>query len=167
MLGVGAGGSIEQHIERDTHDPRIWDVANSKLLNIQIVDATTFRTVTGLNPPETPISAQTYQEIGLPFFKLWRDELSADGVAGQWDSITGVADAMALKRRAYLFKLSRIPKFRCNGTGLSIRRQPVRRSASSAPYRRTRQQLFDIQLSDSSSQLGHEVIELFDDATVR
>ncbi|KAF2188394.1 hypothetical protein K469DRAFT_661153 [Zopfia rhizophila CBS 207.26] len=99
MLGVGAGGNIEQHIERDTHDPRIWDVANSKMLNIQIVDATTFRTVTGLSPPETPLSAQTYQDMGLPFFKLWRDELAADGVAGQWGSITGVADVVAVNAK--------------------------------------------------------------------
>lgn len=99
MLGVGAGGSIEQHIECDTHDPRIWDVANSKMLNIQIVDATTFRAVTGLSPPETPISAQTYQDMGLTFFKLWRDELAADGVAGEWGSIMGVSNVAAVNAK--------------------------------------------------------------------
>jgi len=33
-LGMGAGGLISQHIEPDENDPRIWDVANSKMLNI-------------------------------------------------------------------------------------------------------------------------------------
>jgi hypothetical protein len=62
-LGIGAGGTIIQHIERDENDPRIWDVANSKILNVQIIDSTTFRLVTRLNPPETPISAQTYKLV--------------------------------------------------------------------------------------------------------
>lgn len=101
MLGVGAGGSISQHIERDPHDARIWDVANSKILNIQIVDASTFRVVTGLHPPATPISAQTYEDMGLPFFKLWRDELAADGVAGEWGALRGVADVAAVNARAW------------------------------------------------------------------
>ncbi|KAH7176746.1 hypothetical protein EDB81DRAFT_632596, partial [Dactylonectria macrodidyma] len=92
VLGIGAGGNIAQHIERDAHDPAIWDVASSKLLNIQIIDSTTFRSVTGLSPPETPISAQTYQQLGLPFFKLWRDEAKEDGVAGRWGDLKGVAE---------------------------------------------------------------------------
>ncbi|KAF7554773.1 hypothetical protein G7Z17_g2655 [Cylindrodendrum hubeiense] len=91
-LGIGAGGTIIQHIERDTYDPAIWDVGNSKILNIQIIDSTTFRSVTGLDPPKSPISAKTYQEMGLPFFQLWRDEAKEDGVAGSWKSIKGVAE---------------------------------------------------------------------------
>jgi hypothetical protein len=88
-------GQHQQHIERDTYDPRIWDVASSKILNIQIVDSTTFKAVTGLSAPETPISVQTYQEMDLPFFKLWRNELAGNGVAGDWSSIMGVAEVAA------------------------------------------------------------------------
>jgi hypothetical protein len=91
-LGIGAGGRIIQHIERDENDPRIWDVANSKILNVQILDSTAFRLVTGLNPPETPISTQTYKEMGLPFYRLWRDEGKEDGVAGVWGDLMGVAE---------------------------------------------------------------------------
>ena len=92
-LGFGAGGSITQHIERDTYDPSIWDVANSKILNVQIIDSTTFRLVTRLDPPETPITPQMYKDMGLPFFKLWRDEAKEDGVAGVWGPLMGVAEA--------------------------------------------------------------------------
>lgn len=94
-LSIGAGGSITQHIERDNNDPRIWDVGNSKILNVQIIDSTTFRLVTGLNPPETPISAQTYKEMGLPFYRMWRDEGKKDGVAGAWDDMIGVAEIVS------------------------------------------------------------------------
>jgi hypothetical protein len=99
MLGIGAGGTIEQHIERDAHDPRIWDLTSSKILNVQIVDSTTFNAVTGLRAPETPITARTYNQMGLPFFKLWRDELAADGTAGEWDSIMGVSHIAAANTR--------------------------------------------------------------------
>jgi len=92
-LGIGAGGSILQHIERDTYDPRIWDLANAKILNVQIIDSTTFRLVTGLEAPEKTITAQMYKEMGLPFFKLWRDDAEEDGVAGVWESLIGVAEA--------------------------------------------------------------------------
>lgn len=92
-LGIGAGGTIRQHIEHDTYDPRIWDVASSKILNIQIINSTAFRMVTGLDPPESPIMPSVYFDMGLPFYKLWRDETQKDGVAGVWGSLMGVAEA--------------------------------------------------------------------------
>lgn len=100
LLGIGAGGSIIQHIERDENDPRIWDVANSKILNVQIIDSTTFRSLTGLDPPQTPISAQMYKQMGLPFYDLWRDEGKEDGVAGAWDGLVGVAEVASKGRKA-------------------------------------------------------------------
>lgn len=99
LLGMGAGGSITQHIERDENDPRIWDVANSKILNVQIIDSTTFRSLTGLNPPQTPINAQMYKRLGLPFYSLWRDEGKEDGVAGTWGGLAGVAEVASQGRK--------------------------------------------------------------------
>ena len=96
---MGAGGSITQHIERDENDPRIWDVANSKILNVQIIDSTTFRSLTGLNPPQTPINAQMYKRLGLPFYSLWRDEGKEDGVAGTWGDLAGVAEVASKGRK--------------------------------------------------------------------
>ena len=66
-LGIGAGGTIVQNIEPDTNDPRIWDAASSKILNVQIIDFRTFKLVTGLPPPPTPITADMYAQMGLPF----------------------------------------------------------------------------------------------------
>jgi hypothetical protein len=98
-LGIGSGGSIIQHIERDDNNPRIWDVANSKILNVQIIDSTTFKLVTGFDPPKTPITVRMYQEMGLPFYKLWRDE-EKEGVAGEWGALIGVdaAESKNMKR---------------------------------------------------------------------
>jgi hypothetical protein len=100
-LGIGAGGSIVQHIERDQNEnPRIWDVASSKVLNVQILDAASFRLVTGLPPPPTPVSAETYAEHGLPFYRMWRDEAKEAGVAGRWADPMGVAAVENLKAKS-------------------------------------------------------------------
>jgi hypothetical protein len=88
-LSIGAGGNIVQHVERDHNDPRIWNIASSKLLNVQLIDSRTFKLVIGLEPPETIITPETYKQMRLPFYQLWRDEGKEDGVAGLWDSIMG------------------------------------------------------------------------------
>jgi hypothetical protein len=75
-LGIGAGGTISQSIEEDTNDPRIWDTGNAKLINIQIINCTAFETITGCVAPPTPVSAQTYASLGLPFYELFREKLS-------------------------------------------------------------------------------------------
>ncbi|KAI5459563.1 hypothetical protein BGZ63DRAFT_254666 [Mariannaea sp. PMI_226] len=92
-LSLGAGGSIIQHIEPDTSESRSWDMANSKIIHLHLIDAETFANVTGLPPPSSPITAETYSSMGLPFFHLWRDESKAPGIAGQWDQLMGLEDS--------------------------------------------------------------------------
>ncbi|KLU90642.1 hypothetical protein MAPG_10494 [Magnaporthiopsis poae ATCC 64411] len=107
MLGLGAGGFIRQKIEPDTNDPRIWDVANSRILNVQLLDSRSFRAVTGLPPPDTPISAATYSSMGLPFYRLWgaeMDEMNAgrgrQGAGGWADaSSSSIVGAVAAQRQ--------------------------------------------------------------------
>ncbi|EXK25027.1 hypothetical protein FOMG_18285 [Fusarium oxysporum f. sp. melonis 26406] len=92
-LGIGAGGKIQQHIEPDTNDPRIWDINSSRIVNVQLLDARSFRLVTGHAPPETPVTADVYAQMGLTFFKLWSDEHRAvNSVAGDWCNIVGAAE---------------------------------------------------------------------------
>lgn len=101
-LAVGAGGSIVQRIEPDpTRDPRVWDVGAARILNVQIVDARTFRIVTGLNPPPSPVSAETYKEWGLPLYQFKMDDMAKEpGIdPGQWGNIVGVAKVLEGKLR--------------------------------------------------------------------
>ncbi|TAQ90814.1 hypothetical protein B7494_g887 [Chlorociboria aeruginascens] len=67
LLDVGAGGKIRQHIVPDEEDPRSWNVNDACLINIQIVNAESFRTMTGLEPPSCPISFDDYLKRGIPF----------------------------------------------------------------------------------------------------
>lgn len=57
--GTGVGDNIQQLIERDERNPRLWDMTNSKILHIQLLDAFTFRSVTGMELSRHPTSAVT------------------------------------------------------------------------------------------------------------
>jgi hypothetical protein len=69
---------------------------------VQLIDSRTFKSVTGLEPPETPMTPETYKQMGLPFYQLWRDEGKKDGVAGLWGSIVGskVVASKNMKQKA-------------------------------------------------------------------
>ncbi|KIL88375.1 hypothetical protein FAVG1_08454 [Fusarium avenaceum] len=91
-LAIGAGGKIHQHIEPDINDPRIWDIGSSRIVNVQLLDARTFRLVTGYAPPETPVTADLYAQMGLNFFRQWKDEhLAVNNVSGDWSNLVGAA----------------------------------------------------------------------------
>lgn len=90
-MGIGAGGKIMQQIEEDENDSRMWDLANSKMLNVQIINSVDFHNITGFPPPPTPIDAQTYADQGLPFYKLYQAKSSK--VTGAFDGIKGVVQA--------------------------------------------------------------------------
>ncbi|SCO50241.1 uncharacterized protein FFMR_10204 [Fusarium fujikuroi] len=99
-LGLGAGGKILQHIKRDTNDPRIWDLSSSRIIIVQFQDARSFRLVTGHAPPETPITADIYAQMGLSFFKLYGDEYRAvNDVSEGWGSVMGVAEVVRRKAK--------------------------------------------------------------------
>lgn len=97
-LGMGAGGLISQHIEPDENDPRIWDVANSKMLNIQIINSNDFYLITGSPPPPTPVDAQTYRARKIPFLS---DYTEATFKQSRRISLTGaVGEAVDVAKRA-------------------------------------------------------------------
>ncbi len=93
-MGIGAGGSIKQHIEEDENDPRIWDVANSRILNVQIINSNDYYSITGTPPPHTPIDARTYTELGLPFYEEYR-EFPASSISGAFQKVQTVGKIMA------------------------------------------------------------------------
>ena len=92
-MGLGAGGKIKQYIVEDENDARLWDVANYKILNVQIINSVDFHIVTGVRPLPTPIDARTYADEGLPFFKSYREKSST--VSGAFDDIKGVVETEA------------------------------------------------------------------------
>ncbi|SPO07348.1 uncharacterized protein DNG_10042 [Cephalotrichum gorgonifer] len=87
--GIGVGGNIVQDITPDDSDRRLWDMANSKIVNIQILNTATFKSLTGLEPPPAPIRAEgggTIAVAGVPSAQ----SRSGIGAEGAFDGLQGV-----------------------------------------------------------------------------
>lgn len=84
-MGLGAGGAIRQKIYPDPYlnGRNVNEVWNDKPYDkayIYIVHSNDFRAITGQDAPRSPITYQTYQQQGLPWFGL------SDG---SWGDIQG------------------------------------------------------------------------------
>jgi hypothetical protein len=64
-----AGGNIRQIIHKDKNPADTWIESLETLLNVQMLNAVAFESVTGMVAPRTPMSPETYTKAGLPFFK--------------------------------------------------------------------------------------------------
>src|SRR3569833_1402898 len=67
LMDLAGGAKLRQQIVPAQEDPRSWSVNDACLINVQIMDAMSFRATTGLEPPASPISFDTFLERGIPF----------------------------------------------------------------------------------------------------
>ena len=86
-LGVAPGGLIKQCILEDTNPATIWERDRTVCFNVQILNSDMFRQVTGKPPPSTPVSAKTYRDHGLPFYKIYGEQST---MHGDFDGIKSV-----------------------------------------------------------------------------
>lgn len=81
-----------QHIETDSNDRRIWDVASSRLLNVQLINSHDFYAITGHRPPSTPVDAATYIDNGVPWDAAYGEDAHLSESRGErkieeaWDA---------------------------------------------------------------------------------
>lgn len=61
--------------------------------NVQLLNAASFRAVTGHEPPSTPVSAETYKASGYPFFDMYEEP---SDIHGDFEGVKSVAQ---LERR--------------------------------------------------------------------
>jgi hypothetical protein len=74
-MGLGVGGRMVQKIYPDAYGLDTWDLESATSVHIHLVDARDWRSITGEEPPPSPISVQTYKSYGLPWFELVDDDL--------------------------------------------------------------------------------------------
>lgn len=86
-LGIAPGGLIKQTIVADPYSSDSWEPERSISFNVQILNSELFHQVTGQAPPPTPITAQTYADHGLPFFKLYEEN---SGIEGDFKGVKSV-----------------------------------------------------------------------------
>ena len=96
-LAVAAGGKIKQSVIPDSFSKDTWDSNATVTLNVQILNALTFYSVTGISAPETPASAATYQKQGLPFFKMYEETSSVNGMFSGVDTVSESSCSCPLK----------------------------------------------------------------------
>lgn len=92
QLGIAAGGLITQTILADPYPAGAWDTAASVMLNLQILDTTSFEAVTGHEAPPTPISVSDYVAGGFPFYDIWNEVPT--GIAGDFSGVKSVAEIL-------------------------------------------------------------------------
>ena len=95
-LGVAPGGLIKQCILEDTNAATIWERDRTACFNVQILNSDMFQQITGKRPPSTPISAKTYRDHGLPFFKIYGEKST---IKGDFDGIKSVKQLDKIKNK--------------------------------------------------------------------
>jgi hypothetical protein len=88
-MSLAPGGLIKQTIIKDDIPAGEWDVDSAILVNVQLINAVIFKTITGVTPPKTPISATTYAKHGFPFYETYKEP---SGVVGGLRSLKSVGE---------------------------------------------------------------------------
>tara|TARA_R110002003_G_scaffold214_6_gene16056 strand:+ start:5218 stop:5604 length:387 start_codon:yes stop_codon:yes gene_type:complete len=88
-MNIAPSGRIKQVIHPDILDPSKWQSGFTTTINTQILNSSAYRAVTGKNPPNEPISAETYKEHGYPFFKVYEEP---SGVFGDFTKVKSIAE---------------------------------------------------------------------------
>jgi hypothetical protein len=86
QMGIAAGGHIDQAVKRDRGRYR-WNASETKVFNVQILNSLHFQHVTGIAPPNSPVSAATYARHGYPFFSMYEEPST---VVGQFSIVKSV-----------------------------------------------------------------------------
>lgn len=76
-MGLAPGGRMRQEIARDPYGLAVWDTTRGSRCFIHLLDALTWRQVTGANPPHPPFTAHEYARLKLPWFEYYDNEMKA------------------------------------------------------------------------------------------
>ncbi|KDQ50850.1 hypothetical protein JAAARDRAFT_544555 [Jaapia argillacea MUCL 33604] len=72
-LGLAPGGKIEQKIYQDSVSPRMYDEEQGHRFHIHILSPSDWEIVTGVLPPISPITAESYTGNNIPWFSIADD----------------------------------------------------------------------------------------------
>jgi hypothetical protein len=94
-MSIAPGGYIRQKIVPDKNPSDTWDREGAIFLNVNILNSTSCRRITGYNPPPTPVDAAAYAKLNLPYFQDYDDGNSpspADGGNEIWGSLKSISE---------------------------------------------------------------------------
>jgi hypothetical protein len=81
---------VKQRIYPDPYGLDTWDPKQWAIIVVHLVNGEPYSTLTGLEPPPTPISPKTYTEVGLPWFDLYDESLGTIAAADSLSQVPSV-----------------------------------------------------------------------------
>jgi hypothetical protein len=90
MMGLAAGGKMKQKIYRDPHGRQWWDEERAIRCYIHIVNSLQWSSMTRLPMPETPVSASSYTDHGLPWFDIFDEHMKEVSTSAQLAGVQSV-----------------------------------------------------------------------------
>lgn len=89
--GLAPGGRMKQKIYDDPYGLDAWDQRHASRCFVTIVNSVQWLTMTGELPPDSPPTAKTYSEAGMPWFDYYDGDATAVAGAEKFKTITSVA----------------------------------------------------------------------------
>jgi hypothetical protein len=87
-MAVSPGRFINQTSVKDPVKAEDWVIGNTVMFNMQLLNASIFEQVTGIEAPATPITPELYKRYGYPFFKLYEEK---SGIKGDFKGLKSVS----------------------------------------------------------------------------
>ena len=89
-MGIAAGGKIRQQIFHDTYGVESWDSNRRRPLKIHMVNSMAYKSITGQDPPPSPVTAEQYRKAAIPWFSQYDETTPSVKSAGAFNRIIGV-----------------------------------------------------------------------------
>ena len=89
-MGIAAGGKIRQQIFQDTYGVESWDFNRRRPLKIHMVNSMAYKSITGQDPPPSPVTAEQYRKAAIPWFSQYDETTPSVKSAGAFNRIIGV-----------------------------------------------------------------------------
>jgi hypothetical protein len=90
-MGIAAGGSIKQQIQKDTYGVESWSPNKKRSLTIHLVNSMAYKAITGIDPPSSPITAATYEHAKIPWFSHYDETVPAVKPPSVFKRILGIS----------------------------------------------------------------------------
>ncbi|MEX0891204.1 MAG: hypothetical protein WEB88_03465 [Gemmatimonadota bacterium] len=91
-MGLAAGGRMDQEIYRDREAIENWEQEARNRCFVHLANALVWRSITGQEPPPTPVTVEEYARSGLPWFEWYDGDREALAGAAALAGVKSVAE---------------------------------------------------------------------------